>query len=484
MDQKSRINRLQIAIILVVGLVNLWQGEIVAYNSGFGWDGVIYGRIAGNFEQIVPWGLGAYRLQRVVPSAVVHYGLQVLQVPLNGGNLLAAFRVYDLVLLVLAVCVLGLITDSLAFSAKSKWLAFIFLFGNHALLKQYFYFPVSTDQTAFALGMLMLYFFLTDNAPGLLTVSLVGAFTWPTLLIMGLVLFVLPKSHNTGNHHNSRGQSMVLAAVIGIVLLLAVLNVYYVKRLEPVNDTVQVADSLIFPSVVVVLAYVFLGSRAILSQGYLYNISEIGKTLVGLRLDRVAIALVAWEFVRCGVSAVSIDRGSIALESSLFDLIVLSSIARPAIFAVAHVVYFGPVVLFATFLWKTFARIIGQYGIGLVIFVLMNFSLSIDSESRSLINFLPFLVVFTVKATEELGWPSSYYWIIGLVTFLSSKVWLPMNNQPLTGSLLDFPLQYIFMNLGPWMSNQMYIIQGAVVTLIAILFYFLMFRPQRNDSQL
>ncbi len=46
--------------------------------------------------------------------------------------------------------------------------------------------------------------------------------------------------------------------------------------------------------------------------------------------------------------------------------------------------------------------------------------------------------------------------------------------------LLNFPLQHLFANVGPWMSKQMYLVQGSVVALAGVLIY-LVARGGRAD---
>ena len=69
---------------------------------------------------------------------------------------------------------------------------------------------------------------------------------------------------------------------------------------------------------------------------------------------------------------------------------------------IAHVVYYGPVIWLLVLLIKPTSRIIARYGLGFSLLVIGSRSLSINSESRQLIVSFPFIVLFAVKATEEL----------------------------------------------------------------------------------
>jgi hypothetical protein len=52
-----------------------------------------------------------------------------------------------------------------------------------------------------------------------------------------------------------------------------------------------------------------------------------------------------------------------------------------------------------------------------------------------------------------------------------SKFWLRINTGPLEGlSPQEFPLQYYFLNHGPWMTDSTFLLQAALVSLITLLF--------------
>ena len=48
-----------------------------------------------------------------------------------------------------------------------------------------------------------------------------------------------------------------------------------------------------------------------------------------------------------------------------------------------------------------------------------------------------------------------------------NRVWSGHSTVP-----LRFPWQYLFMNLGPWMSNRMYVLQGMMVVITTVFLYF------------
>jgi hypothetical protein len=70
------------------------------------------------------------------------------------------------------------------------------------------------------------------------------------------------------------------------------------------------------------------------------------------------------------------------------------------------------------------------------------------------------------------AWPPA----AALLCIACSKVWYVFNTGPQIDDgtqevLLRFPLQHLFMNSGPWMSRDMYFIQGALVCALTVFLY-------------
>jgi hypothetical protein len=86
-----------------------------------------------------------------------------------------------------------------------------------------------------------------------------------------------------------------------------------------------------------------------------------------------------------------------------------SSIIQPASFYVAHVNYFGPLVIVCTILWKHVCNVSHSLGVGFSLVMAIGFALSIGSGSRHLMNFVPFFILCTVIAVEDLKWRARQY---------------------------------------------------------------------------
>src|SRR5439155_24054431 len=127
-----------------------------------------------------------------------------------------------------------------------------------------------------------------------------------------------------------------------------------------------------------------------------------------------------------------------------------------------RVSYFGPMFLLALFLWRPICLLLHEHGLGLTLAVWAAFVLSLNSQSRFVLNVWVMLVPFIVKATDRLGWDLRQYGLVAGLALLGSKVWLTINCAPFTGDLWALPDQYLFMSHGPWISPVMYVVQGTV----------------------
>lgn len=120
-------------------------------------------------------------------------------------------------------------------------------------------------------------------------------------------------------------------------------------------------------------------------------------------------------------------------------------------------------------------RLAREYGPGLVLVVFLGVLIGLTPESRQSMLALPILVTLLVKATEQYRWPVSLYWFLGVAALVFSKVWLRINawpaSEPLTDADLPRRLNRYFMNQGPYMPNDAFVVQSAAVLVTGLILY-------------
>lgn len=190
----DRTSWLQTAVIAGVAVVNLAWGEVLPVAHGFGWDGQTYAAMTRSFSAAVDDGESVYRLQRLIPSLLISMVMRTLHISRNDAHVLAAFRIYNAVILVFSAYVWSRATRYLRLPQWTRWFSFVAMFGSYAFLKQFFYTPVSTDQSAFFLGILLLHAWLRRAKFEIGAIAIAGLFVWPTVAPMAVLLVAFPRS--------------------------------------------------------------------------------------------------------------------------------------------------------------------------------------------------------------------------------------------------------------------------------------------------
>lgn len=491
---KGRIDGyLMMLIILAAGTVSFFWGEKIPFDivKQHKWDGSRYVALAKDFHgQVIRKGMAPHRLQRTLPSAIVHVVLRVLNLPRQDRVILKVFELYNLALLVLSALIWARLSQG--FPRARRWLGFFALFVNYAVLKFGFYYPALTDISALFLGMLMLLFFLRGRRWGILLTAILGAFTWPTTLVFGLLLYLFPRQH-TPLIETKRTAAACVATGTSLVILSGIIFVHYLRDIPPANEAAPVLKPLLPISSFFVVGYVFYCLATILNTHQLWSVRALRRLITARHVLAAAAIFIALslavnymadhqemqqrleEYRKVGAPA-GVLRYLPPMLMIYVGRTVQLATTKPLVFLVAHAVFYGPIIFLVVFCWRAFSRAVRKDGIGVTIFVSGYIFLSINSESRVLIFFYPFLVYYAIVATQGRKWGLFAYLFFALTSLLFSKVWLKINAEPFTGEYLSFPFQRHFMNHGPWMSNETYIVQGVVVLLCGGLFYVLLAR--------
>jgi hypothetical protein len=454
-------------IILIIGIGHFYYGELILKGAGVGWDGKIYRDIAMDFHNmIVDREISIYRLQRVFPSALLHYLLKLLQVPLESNVIMLSFRIYNLILLVLAAYLWGLICIKLKLTPQVQWLAFIGLFVNFMAFKYFFIYPILTDQTALFLGVLLLYFYLHDHKLGMILTSIVGMFTWPLVAYYGLTLNAFPKSNilitETKSSENKQGKILFVLMTTVIVLLM-------LKSTTLVGEWMK-APSLLYLSIMIVVFYIAFGSWFLYYKEVIIDAYHV---LRSHKWINILISVIIMILLNLLVNYWGKEGNNSNLWLTLPETI-NRGVGLPAIFLVAHAVFFGPIVLIMLFFWDKMTIFTTRFGFGFWLVIFANFILSLASESRVLIAAVPFFIILVSLALNEIHLKPSFMWFFLVISLVFSKIWYRMNLDWKNGFSQAF-----YMNFGFSMSWEMYALQGGIILWLAVILY-IMVRSSKN----
>jgi len=460
---------------LGIALCCFFFGERITIGDGFGWDGQFSRTMVKDFfNQLVNVGVNDHRFQRILPCAIIHYSLRALSIPLTDYWIIKAFGIFNIMLLIFISYIWSLIADHLKISLKGKWLGFTAFFLNFAVLKWAFYNPTLTDISGYAIGITMLLLFLKNKLTGLYIVTVLGAFTWPIALFIGSLLLFFPKDDINPApvrfHFN-----IILAALSAFIVFAGIKYALFHGYVIGFGVTKPVLP-VINLSIACSLLYIFFGLKNILNNKSFFDL----RFLIGkIHFKRQVIVVITFIAIKAIIFFGSHDHVGLGI-TKVFGKTMLLCIAQPFIFFISHILFYGPIIILALFMWKSVCRLIQNHGLGLTLCVILSFVLSLNSESRVHIFSYPLIVPFIIKAVDSLKWKKSCYWFMAVLSIILSKAWLIINTQPLNMNVpaeqfREFPFQFYFMNHGPWMSNIMYIVQGSVVLLCGAIIYFFLF---------
>ena len=460
--------------VLSVSLTCFVLAERVPVGNGFGWDGVLYGNWARDFRQeVAVKQVNTYYIQRVLPSAVIHYSLRGLGIPLTDANILAAFGVYACVLLTLMAGCWCRVAHELRIGLAGKWLGFAAFFLNYIALKYVFYCPASTDINAYALGLAMLFCYLQGRTCWLAAFTLLGAFCWPLCVHAGAIMLIFPRSTQSPAPPVTAvplqfGAALLLTSIVALGILIPLQEPPTLRTVFVQPEYITPYRSALSLSVAICLTYVFLGSLFLFGSGCLFSPRFLFSARRVITTLLVVLGIVVVRYAQTQMSRQQpVDSYTVLLAQTAHTAIV-----RPGIFLVTHIAFYGPVFILAGLLWRSTCRQMQEHGgPALTLCVLIGLVLSLNSQSRYFLNLFPLLIPFVIKAAEQLNGGRRQLGCFVVISLLVSKVWFTINTGPFHGRLHEFPDQGLFMNHGPWISPTMYVVQGCAYAFLGLILY-------------
>jgi hypothetical protein len=405
--------------------------------------------------------------------------MRAFDVPRTDDNVVAAFAAVNLALLALAIFSLCRAADAAGLTIRGKWMAVLALQVSYANWKMPFFYPVLTDTFALALGALSLLFYLERRTPGLVLVMIVGGFVWPALPYFCFLLLAFPAASPGPVRPEPCHEPRVWrtlptwGAGTAAFLYLALITILVRSDYRIPSTPVKPLTSLVALSASVTALYLFFGLRTLLDSPGLWR--ELRPLSVLSRRGAWGACLLL-AGIEAGVASLAVAQAEYSGPRFVADTL-FSSVTQPGIFCLAHILFFGPMLILVPFVWGPMCRSIQRRGAGLTLCFVLALAIGTGSESRKLMSFFPFVALFLA---ERLDRSVRGAWQVGMLATLSllvSKVWLPMGQDlplPLLGTI---PWRSLYVSSrGPWIDHASYVLQGALVSIVAVLVH-RSFRP-------
>ena len=466
-------------ILIAVALYGSLLGERIPIRDGRGWDGNRYMKTAADLD--AGWELvstNPYLFQRMIPSLVVHAGLVVTGSARDDATILAAFMLLNTSLLLLTLWLWLAVANHFNLSAAARWLGFVGLFVNVPCFKIAYYYPAITDMAALALGMALVYFLLIGRTLGVALTALVGAFTWPMAGPMGALLVLFPREHEPRLEAiaapiSAAAKGLAVLTAVGVTLMSGYL--FYARGIRSAGwgPVVGAVESVYPLSLLVTAVYVLVVIASLVPEP---TPAGLLATLRRIRPTNLALALAIFMIPRLA-AAIFTTGPELLTISSFIPYVFFLSTTRPGIFLVAHLVFFGPVLLLLPFVWKHVRALFQQWGAGAQLYTILGLMVAACPDSRQSMLIVPMLIVVLVWGCERARLASkSLVLLFGALAFVMSRVWLPFNipssAPPATPAEAGWDMSRYYETQGNYITEPHYLSGLALGGLILFLLSF------------
>lgn len=481
-------------ILLIWGVFSILFIPVIPIASGFGWDGVFYGKVALDFQNMIG-NMDSYHAGRIFPGILIYYLFVFLHISLNLASVLLAFQIYNIITLVFSAYIWVCISKYSNLNQISRWFGFIALFLNYPVLNFYFYYPPLTDGTAFFIGLLMLYSCIKKNNFVLLIVTILSFFSWPTGIVIGLLIYMYTNIKNEfwSKAENTFNKFILLILILFplFVLVIGFSNVNIVRALiislgldnnlfhqfnNPPNRLIF-NDFYIFINSLIIVSYFFIVYYKFFNDFDIFSFLKLNLTKPKL----IKILIVIFILIILTVFKYSLFNPSIStltLKEYAYSVITRST-RYPLQFLICHISYWGPSILLLIIFWTDVIKFLKNSNLAIMLGFLFTILFSVNAESRAITNFYPFIVFIIIKSVDLQKFKNIRLlaFLFIFTSLLYSKIWLNIKlpstifPETIESNLDKFPMQWHFMNFGLWINSQMYIVHALGAIIFFALFY-------------
>lgn len=479
---QSKDKFLLLLIFLILLLLFLMNPETIPAGGGFGYDGVIYGKMVSDIDTMISGGeLSEYYAQRTLPSLIVRTALNTLNIPIETESIINGFRVFNCTLMMISVLFWVAISQRIHLTSEGFWVGIIGLILIYPNAKQIFYYPVLTDTFAFTIGLAMIWAHLSSRTLLLAVIAVVGSFAWQMSAFIGMALVassLIELEPLQKPEPDQRGNRIILAIISLAALLSLTISILYIfdfralQQYFPFDPSIRILTNI--PTLAISACFItYLMINVIYMRWHIsFEISRVASVIISL----CAIALIPSYIIKL-IANPEIPPPGISGYTEILKALLVLRVREGLIFLplVSHTVFYGPVFLLLLVLWRKSSSTTRELGVGFVFTISLFIFLSVFSESRFTFMLWPFAVTVVCKVVSDHQLPQPTLYLVILSAIGLSKAWLVINQgtwpTPDYEAIYEWPKSIYFSSNGPWMSVNNYALQGAISLIIFILLY-------------
>ncbi|MEO8362396.1 MAG: hypothetical protein ABI672_20380 [Vicinamibacteria bacterium] len=443
------------------GAAFAWR-DVIPVNDGLGWDGVRFAKMVERGPEMLPMReINSYYVQRVGPSLAVRALLQATGQPLDTASIRYGFIFLNLTLLSLAMLLMMDAAALLSLNNAGRWILFIGLFLTPANGRLPIYYAPIGDSTAFFLGALIVWGYVTRRPIAMVVAFVLAIVCWPAAFLL-LPLLVWPRAMGETRHEldikplplSLRIAVIVLAIPVGWLLLMALTKAVAMPPVEVWTTQLKIA----------------VGSNALVlgcAAGFALVVAALNvrratskPSMAGVM---AAVALIAASvlYVR------RFESGSLAFGGDTFAREMLLFVrSGPFASLVGHTAYYSALAVLAMALWPEVLRSALRLGPGAFLGTALSGLIALDAESRRLNAYWPLVALVTVLAAQAAWLRGRQPMILAGACLILSKLWWPMTGPNLFPAAHD-PGNY-FNTQGPSMSNEAILANGLMALVLSV----------------
>lgn len=485
-DRRLQNIGLCLLMLVLAGFLTAFS-ERIPVGDGLGYDGSEYGQWAMHFDKVLRHEIPVtpYRVVRILPSALAWGVLTLTGAAKTPDNVIRFFQIANVVLLALSALAWGGIADAVGLRPRGKLLGFLGLFANYLVLKYAFYYPVLTDVFGYAGALGILWAYLRNRTGWLCAATLAGSFAWPTLCVYGGLLLLFPRREVPAAGASSLAARLAVLSVAGVYL-------FYATRVAGQPAPYHAL------SVVVVCAYLAGGAWLLFSDARYLSPANLLRATTWPRLGVLAAGISLYLLGKAlfGPPSTAGGGGNFfqlstlqMIEFYVRGICVPLSTRFPGEFLVAHILYFGPLLLLTACFPRQTAEAAGRFGFGFLLCLTAAGLHAIMPLSRQGLAGYPFMVLATTLALERFALSRAFLAWFAVLSLVVSKVWLAVNIEGapgVSGSTHDkafawvpgFSFDRYISSTGRWMPAEWYAAQGAILLGVFVLYYWYFHAPR------
>lgn len=476
MQQSSSILKNPLTYVLITAIWGVFYvlfGEKLPAWDGLGWDGQNYADIARDL--LDSRSLNSYTATRFLPSALIHVVFTSLDISFSNANIIQGFLILNLVSVLLTTFLVMSMLQMFRLDGIHMATMFAVFFFSYCTCRFIYYYPVMTDSFSMMLSALLLYAYFRNDLILICFASILSAFTWPVTFYITLFLLLFPFKGLKVNSEALPLKNVVRFVSASIILFLLLYFIYIRGAENEIVYSLKIHRTFL-PLSIIILCFTYY---------FLPSIFPNPKRWLGEMRDSVSwkrallfVPLVIFMIIISGkMNPKGLVSGYMDPEYLVRTPIVLA-VVRPAMFLTSHFAFFGISIALIVVFWKEVSAVIRSAGWGIMAAVALSlFWLAGTTESRSLSHLFPWMIVLTGIAIRNFKFTYLNLTILILMAFIASKIYLQIDYTNATGYNEDgtvaFPNQKFFMNQGPWMSSDMYLLHTFVLISCITAIYFI-----------